>query len=62
RELGDKLRDKKPKLRLLFMSGYTDDEILRKGGSDTRVPILTKPFSIETLSLRVRNILDRKPR
>ncbi len=60
RVLGDRLREKNPELRILFMSGYTDDEILRKGLSDPDQAILVKPFPREVLASRIREILDRK--
>ena len=58
RELVESLRDRQPGLRVLYISGYTDDEVLRRGinGSDTG--FLRKPFSSEDLVRRVRSALD----
>ena len=58
RALGEKLKKEKPGLRILFMSGYTDDEILRDGVSESQQSILTKPFSRAALATRIREILD----
>jgi FixJ family two-component response regulator len=45
---------------VLFMSGYTDDEIIRRGiGSGAR--LLEKPFSAEQIANAVREALDRQP-
>ena len=58
RILGDKLKEKKPGLRILFMSGYTEDAVLRHSVTDSRETILIKPFSLEVLAARVREVLD----
>jgi CheY-like chemotaxis protein len=62
RTLGNKLREQKSGLRVLYMSGYTDDEILKQGISEDRQAILIKPFSSEKLASGVREALDRIPR
>ena len=59
RILANKLREEKPNLKVLFMSGYTDDEILRRNASDATHSIVIKPFSRETLASRIRETLDR---
>jgi PAS domain S-box-containing protein len=46
---------------VLFMSGYTDDEVLRHGVKDSSFDFLQKPFKPDTLLHKVRAILDRKP-
>ena len=61
RILGDKLKEKKPDLRILFMSGYTDEEVFRDGVSDHRQFVLTKPFTGEALAFRLREILEERP-
>ncbi len=58
RVLGDRLRESKPDLPILFMSGYTDDEILRHGVSESNHELIAKPFSRESLASRIRKILD----
>ena len=60
RVLADQLRMKKPDLRLLFMSGYTDDEIIRHGVSEATHGLVIKPFSFATLAARIREILNTK--
>ena len=58
RELAEQLKGKYPGLRVLFTSGYTDDAILRQGILQTGITFLQKPFTPETLSRKVRGILD----
>jgi CheY-like chemotaxis protein len=58
RELIDRLRRANPHMRALYMSGYTDDAILRHGVSDASVHFMEKPFSLETLLTNVRLALE----
>ena len=58
RELADAARASRPTLRVLFTSGYTDDEILRRGLSDAGLPFLDKPFTIPLLLGKVREVLE----
>jgi two-component system, cell cycle sensor histidine kinase and response regulator CckA len=44
---------------VLFMSGYTDDEIVRRGLLDAGQPFLQKPFSPESLVEQVTRLLQR---
>ena len=58
RELADQLARLRPGLPVLFMSGYTNDEIIRRGLLTPGAPFLQKPFSPETLATKVREVLD----
>jgi two-component system sensor histidine kinase EvgS len=49
-----------PNLKCLFMSGYTTNVIAHRGILDEGVHFIQKPFSVKTLSARVRELLDRK--
>lgn len=59
RELAAAFKERRPEVRVLFTSGYTDDVIVRRGVLDQGVDFLAKPFSRELLAARVREILDR---
>ena len=48
-----------PHIRVLFMSGYTDDEVVRRGILDRRAAFLQKPFTPDQLAFKVREALDR---
>jgi two-component system cell cycle sensor histidine kinase/response regulator CckA len=58
RQLATLLREQRPELRVLFMSGYTDDAIVRHGVLDARTPFLAKPFMPVALGQKVREVLD----
>jgi signal transduction histidine kinase/ActR/RegA family two-component response regulator len=62
RQLADRLLALRPGLRILFMSGYTDDVILQHGVLDGRAPFLQKPVSPDALTRKVREVLDGEPR
>ena len=58
RDLGERIRLQRPGLRILYMSGYTDDAILRHGVLENGIPFLQKPFTPEGLARMVREVLD----
>jgi CheY-like chemotaxis protein len=58
REMVERLRLRQPGLVALFLSGYTDDTILRHGVSSEQVPFLGKPCSSAALLGKVRELLD----
>jgi two-component system, cell cycle sensor histidine kinase and response regulator CckA len=59
-QLSQKLLPICPELRLLFISGYTANVIAHHGVLDQGVDFIQKPFSIEKVSRKVREVLDRK--
>jgi PAS domain S-box-containing protein len=58
KDLADEMARRRPGLRLLFMSGYTDDIVLRHGVLERRIAFLEKPFSSTALLETVRDTLD----
>jgi two-component system cell cycle sensor histidine kinase/response regulator CckA len=58
RELAETLLDRRPDLKVLYISGYTDDEVLQRGVRGREVGLLRKPFATEELARRVRTALD----
>jgi two-component system cell cycle sensor histidine kinase/response regulator CckA len=58
RAVAEQLAARWPGLRVMFMSGHTDDEILRRGLMEPGLAFLSKPFSIERLAAAVRDVLD----
>ncbi len=61
RELADKVRARRPDVKVLFVSGYTANVIVHHGVLDAEVEFLAKPYTLESLARRVREVLDRPP-
>jgi len=59
REFAARAQDLRPDLRVLFMTGYTDDTHLRRLLEDQRVAVIHKPFHRNTLLEKVRQVLDQ---
>ena len=60
RAVAERLAERWPSVRLLYMSGYTDDDVVRRGVLDTRAAFLQKPFTPEVLARKVREVLDSR--
>lgn len=60
RELAEMLAPQHPGLRILYMSGYTDNAIVNHGVLDEGVNYIQKPFTLDALARKVREVLDRK--
>jgi CheY-like chemotaxis protein len=61
RELAERLSSRRPETRILFVSGFTDDTVVRHGVLDEGVAFLQKPFTLESLSRTVRQVLEGQP-
>jgi len=57
KQLVDHLKPLCPGIKILYMSGYSGDELARRGILDAQIPYLAKPFSPGSLSASVRGIL-----
>jgi PAS domain S-box-containing protein len=62
RELAQRLQPLRPDMKVLYMSGYTDDAIVRHGVLGAGMAFLSKPFTPDALALKVREVLDTPPR
>ena len=56
--MSEQLATARPTVKVLFMSGYTDDDVMRRVILDRRTAFLEKPFTPEQLISKVRQILD----
>src|SRR5216683_839514 len=59
REMVDRVRASRPDMRVLYMSGYTADAIVRHGVLDQSMLLLGKPFTPVALIAKIREVLDR---
>jgi CheY-like chemotaxis protein len=60
-ELARRLRPLRPDMRVLFMSGYTDDAVVADGVLEGEGDFLEKPFTPVSLGQRIRGVLDGDP-
>jgi len=58
REVANYLTAKRPDMRVIYMSGYTNDVIAHHGVLDSGISFIEKPFSQETLMRKLREVLD----
>jgi CheY-like chemotaxis protein len=60
-ELARRLKERRPDVRVLYMSGYTEDAIANRGVLEPGVSLISKPFSQEALARKLRDLLDPRP-
>lgn len=58
RELADALQSRGPALKVLFQSGYTENAAVRGGTVPAEMTFLQKPFTLDALSKKIREVLD----
>jgi two-component system cell cycle sensor histidine kinase/response regulator CckA len=58
RELAERLAPVLPDMKVLYMSGYPDNTIVQHGVLEAGTAFLQKPFTLNALELKVREVLD----
>jgi len=58
RSLAERLLTLRPQLKILFLSGYTNEAIVRYGVLDSDFAFLQKPFTTSALAQKIRDVLD----
>ncbi|HEY0646972.1 CHASE3 domain-containing protein [Phenylobacterium sp.] len=61
RRLADRAREARPDLKVLYTTGYTRNAIVHNGMLDADVAFIAKPFTIEQIAQKVRQVLDAAP-
>ena len=59
RELTNRLKSSHPEMKVLYMSGYTDNAIVHHGVLKKGMNFIQKPFTIDELMNKVRKVLDK---
>jgi two-component system cell cycle sensor histidine kinase/response regulator CckA len=52
------LATERPSMKVLFVSGYAENTVLRHGAIDVTTRFLQKPFSLKTLARKIREVLE----
>jgi signal transduction histidine kinase/ActR/RegA family two-component response regulator len=60
-EVVDRLRQRNPTIRAIFISGYTDNVVLRHGILEGEFEFLEKPYSVNRLAAKIREVLSKPP-
>jgi len=60
RELAERLQKIHPEMKVLYMSGYTDNAIVHHGVLEEGINFMQKPFTLESLARKVREVLDKR--
>ena len=60
RDLADRISEMRPEIKVLWMSGYTDDTIAHHGILEPGLHFLQKPFTPASLGEKIREVLDKR--
>lgn len=58
KEMADAARAKRPKLKVLFITGYADNAAITNGHLEPGMDVMSKPFSMDKLAARIRSIIE----
>ena len=60
RQLADAARAGRPDLKVLFITGYAENAVVGNGHLDPGMQVMTKPFTLDALAVRVQQMVDAK--
>jgi CheY-like chemotaxis protein len=58
RQVADAARSVRPDLKVLFITGYAENAVLSHGHLDPGMHVLTKPFAMDTIAARIRDLIE----
>jgi CheY-like chemotaxis protein len=59
RQMADAARQSRPDLKVLFITGYAESSTVRDGHLDQGMSVMSKPFPVEVLAARVREMISQ---
>jgi DNA-binding LytR/AlgR family response regulator len=59
RQMVDLARARRPDLKVLFITGYAEKAVIGSGDLDANMHIMTKPFSVEGLAVRIKGLIEQ---
>jgi DNA-binding NtrC family response regulator len=64
KDMADAARAKRPKLKVLFITGYAENAAITNGHLEPRTEVMSKPFAMDKLAARIRSMIEgrRRPR
>ena len=60
KQLADRIREQRPGIKVLYTTGYTRNAVIHNGMLDRDVSFLPKPFTIQQLATKIRQVLEQK--
>jgi CheY-like chemotaxis protein len=60
RQMADAARVQRPDLKVLFITGYAESSVFENGPTHEGMHVLTKPFSVDNLARRVRELIEQR--
>ncbi len=60
KELADEIKKRRPKTKILFISGYAREVLAQQGFLESGIHLFQKPFELDDLAMEIRKILDEK--
>ncbi|QEE42729.1 PAS domain S-box protein [Methylobacterium sp. WL2] len=60
RQMADAARERRPDLRVLFITGYAENSVITNGHLDHSMQVLTKPFAMDTLASRIKDLITSR--
>ena len=61
RQMADAARAMRPDLKVLFITGYAENAVVGNGHLEAGMHVLTKPFAMEALASRIKEIIEARP-
>ncbi len=58
RQVADAARQRRPGLKVLFITGFAENAVLNHGHLDPGMHVMTKPFAMESLAVRIRDLIE----